>query len=180
MKLSIHPIVLKITILLLLMIGSAFVFRLNYWVELVMANVSFLLLLLGIEDLRAFARNRKDLGRLLSPIAGVVLLVLAIVGSVRSAHAIAAKEYDFVPLLTALDDFKLHYGHCPDRLRQLDQLEPTDEVLYDAHNFSVRKRPDGGKYVYRCDEGGYQLTFEHHLFIKHEYDSQLGYWVDWK
>ena len=180
MKLSIHPIVLKVSILLLLMIGSTYVFRLTFWVELVLANVSFLLLLLGIEDLRAFRRDPRDLGRLLSPIAGVVLLVLAIVGSVRSAHAIAAKEYDFVPLLAALDDFKQRYGDCPDRLRLLDKLEPNDEVLYDAVNFSVRKRPDGTKYFYRCDEGGFQLTFEHHMFIKHEFDSQLGYWVDWK
>jgi len=180
MKLSIHPIVLKVSILLLLMIGSAFVFRLNFWVELVLANISFLLLLLGIEDLRAFMRDKKDLGRLMSPIAGVVLLVLAIVGSVRSAASIAAKEYDFVPLLAALDDFKRRYGDCPDHLRLLDALEPRDEILYDAVNFSVRKRSDGTKYVYRCDDDGYQLTFEHHMFIKHEYDSQLGYWVDWK
>ena len=180
MKLKIHPIVLKVAVLLLLMIGSTFVFRLTFWVELLLANISFLLLLLGIEDVRAFARDKKDIGQLLTPVAGVVLLTLAIGGSVRSAAAISTREYDFVPLLAALDDYRLRFGHCPDHLRRLDALEPQGEVLYDAANFSVRVRGGGTKYYYRCDERGYQLWFEHHMFIKHHYDSQLGHWVDWK
>ncbi|MBN2359832.1 MAG: hypothetical protein JXR83_10290 [Deltaproteobacteria bacterium] len=180
MKLRIHPIVLKVALLLLLMIGSAFFFELNYWIELALANVAFLLLLLGIEEIRGFLRDRKNVSQLLTPLAGIVLLALAVAGSVRSSASIATREYDFVPLLMALDDFKARHDHCPDRLLLLGALEPKDEVLYDTVNFTVRRRGDGTKYTYRCSENGYQLWFEHHMFIKHQYESQLGRWVDWK